>query len=34
VRQVIELVNLSMMPIKDLLEGRRQILEQMKWSAT
>jgi hypothetical protein len=28
--QVIELVNLSMMHTKDLLEGRRQILEQMK----
>src|SRR5262249_28047311 len=30
VRQVIELVNLSMLLIKDLLEGCRQILEQMK----
>jgi hypothetical protein len=28
--QVIELVNLSLMPMKDLLEGRRHILEQMK----
>jgi hypothetical protein len=28
--QVIELVTLSMMPMKDLLEGRRQILKQMQ----
>jgi hypothetical protein len=30
VREVIELVNLAMMPMKDLLEGRGQILEQVK----
>jgi hypothetical protein len=30
VRQVIELVNLSMMRTEDLLEGRRHILEEVK----